>query len=110
MTCQHDETKGHVFLNKHRETWPFFRVNSVSIFESKTTLKDAKNGITKLKIMNIVKQKNIEIKGKTGIFPGFLVVLTAGVEPVRKRDKRKQYLEKTDCVSIIVPSFQHRYI
>ena len=110
MTCQHDETKGHVFLNKHRETWPFFRVKSVSIFESKTTLKDAKNGITKLKNMNIVKRKNIEIKGKTGIIPGFPLVLTAGGDPVRKLDKSKQYLEKTDCVSIIVPSFQHRYI
>ncbi|MDD6937424.1 MAG: hypothetical protein PUI99_10970 [Clostridiales bacterium] len=82
----------------------------MSIFESKTTLKEAKNGITKLKIMNIIQQKSIEIKGKTGIFPGFPLVLTAGGKPVRKLDKSKQYLEKTDCVSIIVPNFQHRYI
>ena len=34
--------------------------------------------------MNIVKQKNIEIKGKTGIIPGFPLVLTAGVEPARR--------------------------
>ena len=60
--------------------------------------------------MNIIWRKNIEIKGKTGIFPGFPLVLTAGVEPVRKLYKSKQYLEKTDYVSIIVPSFQHRYI
>ena len=32
--------------------------------------------------MNIVKQKNIEIKGKTGIIPGFPLVLTAGGDPV----------------------------
>ena len=60
--------------------------------------------------MNILWQKNIEIKGKTGIFPGFPLVLTAGGKPVRKLYKSKQYLEKTDCVSIIVPNFQHRYI
>ena len=24
VMCQYDETKGRVFLNKHRETWPFF--------------------------------------------------------------------------------------
>ena len=87
-----------------------FRVKFVSIFELKTTLKDAKNGITKYKIMNIIWRKNIEIKGKTGTLPGFPLVLTAGVEPVRKLYKSKQYLEKTDYVSIIVPSFQHRYI
>ena len=88
----------------------FFRVKSVSIFESKTTLKDAKNGIMKLKFMNIIWRKNIEIKGKTGAFPGFPLVLTAGFHPVRKLNKSKQYMKKTDCVSIIVPNFQHRYI
>ena len=36
--------------------------------------------------------------------------MRAGGDPVRKLDKSKQYLEKTDCVSIIVPNFQHRYI
>ena len=110
MTCQCEVIKGHVPLNSRREHGPFFRVKSVSIFESKTTLKDAKNGIMKIKFMNIIWRKNIEIKGKTGIFPGFPLVLTAGSNPVRKMDKIKQYLEKTDYVSIIVPSFQHRYI
>ena len=36
--------------------------------------------------------------------------MRAGGDPVRKLDKSKQYLEKTDYVSIIVPNFQHRYI
>ena len=110
MTCQCEVIKGHVPLNSRREHGPFFRVKSVSIFEPKTTLKDVKNGITKLKIINIIWRKNIEIKGKTGTLPGFPLVLTAGSFPVRKMDKIKQYLEKTDYVSIIVPSFQHRYI
>lgn len=60
--------------------------------------------------MNIVKQKNIEIKGKTGILPGFSMALTAGADPIIKMDKIKQYLEKTEFVAIIVSSFQHRYI
>ena len=46
----------------------------------------------KIKFMNIIWRKNIEIKGKTGIFTGFPLVLTAGVEPVRKLYKSKQYL------------------